>query len=264
MVQFVAVSHERHSEKKWLRFDGYTFAATDALAPIVGAELARAALSMPLAFSEQAGRYTLVAVLSLTPGRNMFVGPDGRWLSSYIPASFRAYPFSLLSRQGTDEAVLCVDEDSGLVAEGRSAGEDFFDEAGNVSAALKPVVELLTQFERSRKATDLAVSALAQAGVIRPWQIKVKSEQGEQAISGLHRIDEAALSALPDDGFLKLRITSALPIAYAQLLSAGQFGIFERLARVQAQPTPPPVVALPEGLDSLLGMLSNDDVIRFE
>ena len=39
--------------------------------------------------------------------------------------------------------------------------------------------------ERSRKATDLAVAALAQAGVIRPWQIKVKTEQGEKAIGGL-------------------------------------------------------------------------------
>lgn len=264
MVQFVAVTQARHASKKWQHHPDYRFAATEALAPIVGAELAKAALSMPLAFSEQAGHYTLVAVLSLTPGRNMFVAPDGHWLGNYVPAGLRAHPFNLVAQQGTDQAVLCVEEDSGLVAEGRSAGEDFFDEAGNVSAALKPVVELLTQLERSRQATDLAILALAQAGVIRPWQIKMKSEQGEQAINGLHRVDEAALAALPDEVFLKLRTASALPVAYAQMLSAGQLGIFEQLARVQAQLTPPPVASLPESLDSLLGMLSNDDVIRFE
>jgi hypothetical protein len=56
MVQFVAVSHERHAAKKWLRHTGYSFAATEAVAPIVGAELSKAPLSMPLAFTEQAGR----------------------------------------------------------------------------------------------------------------------------------------------------------------------------------------------------------------
>ena len=51
-----------------------TFAAADALVPIVVAELSNAMPSMPLAFSEQSGRYTLVALLSLSPARNMFVG----------------------------------------------------------------------------------------------------------------------------------------------------------------------------------------------
>lgn len=99
MVQLVAVSQARHAARKWQHHADYRFAATEALAPIVGAELAKAALSMPLAFSEQAGRYTLVAVLSLVPGRNMFVGPDGRWYGNYIPACLRSYPFSLLAQQ---------------------------------------------------------------------------------------------------------------------------------------------------------------------
>jgi hypothetical protein len=263
MVQFVAVSQERHASKKWQRHVNYRFAAAEALAPIIGAELARAALCMPLAFVEEAGRYHLVAILSLAPGRNMFVGPDGRWLGAYVPAWFRAYPFRLLAQQGTDQSVLCVDEASGLVTDASHSAEKFFDEAGAISPSLKPVVELLTQVERSRKATDLAVSALAQAGVIRPWPIKFKSEQGEQAINGLHHVDEAALAALPDEVFLKLRTASALPIAYAQMLSAGQLGIFEHLARVPAQRTPPPAAALPETIDSLFE-LPNDETIRFK
>lgn len=261
MVQLVAVSQERHGSKKWLRRADYKFAASEALAPVVGAELARAALSMPLAFSEQSGRYTLVAVLSLTPGRNMFVGPDGRWFGAYVPACLRSYPFSLLPQQGTDQLALCVDEGSGLVVEKNIAGEEFFDAEGNVSPALKPAMELLTQLHRSRQGTDLAVSALAQAGVIKPWQINVKSEQGEQAISGLHHVDEAALGALSNDDFLKLR--TALPIAYAQLLSQGRLDVFEQLSRLHSQPGPAPVAALPETLDGLLERLG-DDVVRFK
>jgi hypothetical protein len=260
MVQFVAVSQARHAARIWQHHADYRFAATEALAPIVGAELAKAALSMPLAFSEQAGGYTLVAVLSLVPGRNMFVGPDGRWYGNYIPACLGSYPFSLLAQQGTDQLALCVAEGSGLVVEKHIAGEEFFDAEGNVSPALKPVMELLTQLHRSRQVTDLAVSALAQAGVIKPWQIKIKSEQGEQAISGLHHVDEAALAALPDEVFLKLR--PALPVAYAQMLSMGQLSIFEQLARLHHQPAPPAVAALPESLDSILERMG-DDVVRF-
>ena len=258
MPRFAVVSREHHGQKKWRHFNGYGFAAADALIPIVGAELARAAVSMPLAFSEQAGRYTLVALLSPIPGRNMFVGPDKRWLGPYVPAWLRLYPFRMLPQQDTKELVLCVDEDSGLVVERSAAGEEFFDAEGNWSPALKPVFEALTVVERSRSVTDLAVAALAQAGVIGPWQIKVRTDQGEKTINGLQHIDEAALCALPDDVFLKLRTTSALPIAYAQLLSAGQLGIFEHLARLHNQPAPSPIAALPETIDGLLENLSGD------
>jgi hypothetical protein len=169
----------------------------------------------------------------------------------------------MLPEQDTKELVLCVDEESGLVVERNAAGEEFFDGEGNLSPALKPVFEALMVAERSRSVTDLAVAALAQAGVIRPWQIKVKTDQGEQAISGLQYIDEAALHALPDDVFLKLRTTSALPLAYVQALSAGQIGIFERLAKLHNQPAPSPAAALPETLDGLLETLG-DDIVRFQ
>jgi hypothetical protein len=261
-VQFVAINREHHGGKKWRRPNSYAFAAGDALVPVVGVELPRVALAMPVAFVEGAGRYELMAVLSPTPGRNLFVGPDGRWLGSYIPAYLRAYPFRLLAREGTDESVLCVDEDSKLVVDGE--GEDFFDADGNGAPAVKPIFDVLIAVERSRKATQLAVSALSEVGVIQPWPIMLKTAQAEQTVGGLHRIDEAALNALGDDAFHKLRTASALPIAYAQLFSMGQLGVFEHLAKLQAQLIPPPVVALPESLDSLLGMLSNDDVIRFE
>jgi hypothetical protein len=260
MPRFVAVSRERHDQKKWLRFNDYAFTAADALAPIVVAELANAMSSMPLAFSEQSGRYTLVAVLSLTPGRNMFVGAKGRWFGRHDPSWFRGHPFRMFTQQGTDKLVLCVDEESGLVVERSAAGEAFFDAEGNPSPALKPGLEFLSAVERSRRVTDLAVAELAQAGIIRPWQIKAKTGQ---AISGLHHIDEAALSALPDDVFLKLRKTPALSIAYAQMLSAAQLGVFEQLAMLHKQAAPSPVTTLPETIDSLFEMPAND-VIRFE
>jgi hypothetical protein len=270
MPQFAAISRERHANKKWLRFSNFGFAAGEVIAPIVAAELARAAHAMPCAFLQQSGRYTLVAVLSIIAGRNMFVGPDGRWLGPYVPAVFRLYPFRALSTGQGDSVVLCVDEESKLVVDGSSAGEEFFDAQGNPAPVLKPAFDAALALERNRKSTELAIQALAQAGVIRPWELKVKSAEGERPIGGLYRADEAALRALPDEAFLNLRKAAALPIAYTQMLSISQLGMLERLARVRTQPvaptpsapTAPPssplLSALPDTLDDLLENLKDD------
>ena len=194
----------------------------------------------------------------------MFVAPDGRWLASYVPAVLRGYPFCLVPQPGTDKLLLCIDEESGLVVERELAGQDFFDAEGNPSPSLKSVFEFLMAVERSRRATDLAVSALAEAGVIRPWPIKLRTGQDEKPVSGLHRIDESALTALRDDVFLKLRKASALFLADAQMLSAGHLDVFEHLARLHSQLMPAPAATnLPETIDSLFDM-PTDDVIRFE
>lgn len=263
MPQFTAVTREHHAGKKWQRFTGYGFASTSALTPIVGVEIARAALAMPLAFFQDRDRFVLVAVLSLSPNRNMLVAPDGRWLGGYVPAFLRSYPFALVPKQGTDQVVLCIDTDSGLVVDGNAGGEDFIGPDGNLSPALKSVLDFLNELERSRRTTDVAVAALAEAGVIQPWPIQLKTEQGEQpAPVSLYRVDEIALNALTDEAFLKLRKASALPIAYAQMLSMGQLGMFEHLARLQAQLRPPPAPTLPESIDSLFEM-PGDDTIQF-
>lgn len=261
MPNFVPVSRDSHARKRWLRSENHSFAANELVVPLVGAELGRALPAMPMAFVEQGGRYTLVALLSLLPPKNLFVTPDGKWLGSYVPAALRSYPFRLMRREGTTESVLMVDEASGLVAEADGTGELFFDEAGNPSTAVKAVLDFLTQVERNRTATELAVAALASAGVIRPWDIKVKTETGEQPVNGLHRIDEAAMNALSDEAFARLRKAAALPIAYGQLFSMGQLGVFAHLARLQAQLAQAVPVKAPS-LDDLFGTAQND-ILRF-
>jgi hypothetical protein len=258
--QFTAVTRQRYAGKKWQRPSGYSFAAKDALVPIVGAEIARAALALPLAFLQEAEHFVLVAVLSLRPGRNMLVGPDGRWLGAYIPACVRNYPFRLLPTQQTGQLALCIEENEAAVG-AETTGEDFFDQDGNLSPRLKKIFEFLNEFERARHATTIAVSALADAGLIQPWPIKIAAAENKREIGGLHRIDESALNGLPDDAFLKLRKSLAFSIAYGQMLSASLIGNFER--RVRNELKQKPSVSLPESLDGLFG-ISSDDIIKFD
>jgi hypothetical protein len=265
MANLVPVNPSRHAGKAWRRPNTYSFASTEAVLPLVGAEFAKAAVAMPIAFVEQAGCYVPVAMMSPIAGRNLFIGPAGQWLGTYVPAALRSYPFRLGRVEGAEEAVVCIDEDSGLlVVDDDGTAEAFFDADGKPSAATKTVVNFLADIERNRVATDLAVAALAEAGLIQPWPFQVTADGKVTAVNGLFRIGEAALNALDDDRFLKLRKSSALPLAYMQLLSMGQVAVFEQLMRTQQQLAPPPVAALPESLDSLFEMSDDNLEIHFD
>ena len=234
MPEFTAVSRERHAGKAWRRYTSYAFAAGDAVLPLAASELAQAVMTMPVAFVKQDGRYVLMAVLSLTPGRNLFVAPDGRWLGEYVPMVLRGYPFRLLRPEGAEESILCVDEHSGLVVDA-GQGEAFFDADGALADTLKQMLDFLGHLERSRAATDLAVAALAEAGVIEPWTLTLKNSGADTPVTGLHRIAEDRFNALDDEAVLTLRRAGALPIVYMQMLSMQQTTVLTRLTEVHEQ-----------------------------
>jgi len=249
------VSPEIHTNKYWQRYTSYAFAKADPIAPLVAEEIPRAALAMPMAFVRHQDRYILAGVLSPTPGENYFVDPNsGRWLGAYVPAHFRGYPFSLSRQEGQTKMILCVDESSGLISD--TTGEPFFDKNGALSKPVQDVLDFLTKIEKNRTATDLAVAALADAGLITPWQLKLKLGGQEIEVPGLYRTDEAGLNQADDETFIKLRKTGSLPMAYAQLLSMANIRFLHKLAEMRGQAEKTPRV----DLDKLLG---EDDIFKF-
>jgi hypothetical protein len=229
MPRLTAVTKQHHAEKSWKKFHSYGFASKEALAPLAGAEIARAISTLPLAFVKRQGAFSLVAVLSLIPGKNMFTGKNGQWLGEYVPAFFRGYPFMLAAAEGRDDLILCVNEDSGLIVNDKRA-EPFFDSRGQLAGPLQTIMNFLSQIEQNRAMTRQAVAALAGAGVVTEWPLQIKGAKQDKPVTGLYRVDEAKLNALSDDLFLKLRKAGSLAIAYGQLLSMGNIRIFDKLA----------------------------------
>ena len=227
----------RHGGKGWRQAAGYAFAATQSVVPLVGAEFASAAVAMPIAFVQREGRYVPVAVTSPFQGRNLFVAPSGQWLGNYVPAALRTYPFRLGRGQGSSQVVLCIDEDSGWVVDvGATDGvARFFEEDGSPSAAARAIFGFLQQIEQNRAVTDMAMAGLAEAGVIQPWRLQVNDGNQRAEVKGLYCVDAAALAALDDETFLKLRKSSALTLAHAQLISMQTISIFPRLRALQQQ-----------------------------
>ena len=235
MVNIVPISADLHTGKAWRRPTSFDFAATQAVLPVVAAEFAKVAVSIPIAFIEQAGLRLPVAVMSPVSGCNLFIGPAGQWLGTYVPAALRSYPFRLGRLPGAEQVHLCIDEDSGLVAEADGVAVEFIDAEGNPTPATKAILEFLVTMERSRTVTEIGVAALFEAGLIQPWQFEVTIDGRTVPAAGLFRVDAAALEALDDATFLKLRRAGALVLAYLQLVSMNQITELERLNQTRQQ-----------------------------
>lgn len=262
MSQIAVISRDRHANQRWKRYTSYSFAAGDAVAPLVVQELSRACMHLPIGFVKSEQGFQLVAVQGLQPGRNLWVAPDGRWLAPYVPAAYRGFPFALATTQD-GQRVLCVREDSGLLSD--AEGEPFFDEEGKPAQAVQGVLNFLGQVADNADITARLSAVLAEHGLIQPWEITLKVQEGEQPVQGLYRVDEAALNALEPDAFEAVRKSGALPMVYCQLLSMqhlpklGQLAQHHAQAQAQAQ-----VQALMEPDTGELDLeFLKDDNIRF-
>ena len=236
MAQFDAISKERHTGRSWQPYKDYAFARTRAVLPLFASEIGKSALSFPIAFLAEGEEFIPIAVSSLDNKRNLFVAPDGRWLANYVPAVLRGYPFALLDNpDGNPDGnkIMCFDEASGLLLEDTS-GEPFFDETGELAKPGRKVLEFLSALEGQRAPTLQACAALTEAKLIVPWDITLKTDDGELKVNGLYKIDDTALTALPAAAFEGLRQAGALPMAYYQALSMHNLSILGRLAESHA------------------------------
>lgn len=240
MVELHAVSKTRHASKFWHRVTNLGFAAQTNAVPVSGGELARATLSFPLAFVAKGDQQTLVAMLGLAPGQNLFVGPKGQWVGDYIPATLRGYPFQL-ARNEQQGLTLVVDETSGLVSDGPD-GVPFFDaESSEPHPDTKTLFSFLEAQHRGLSSAAVAVAAIKAAGLMEPWPLTVQTDQGSRTIEGVSRISEERLRALPIEDLDKLRHAGGLVVAYAQLFSVQNLRRLQLLAQMasrSAQPKP--------------------------
>jgi len=263
MPNYQVITRERHGAKRWLRYTGYAFAMREAVMPLALAELAKAALSLPIGFVAQGDGFVPVAVMSLQPEKNLFVAADGRWIHGYIPAAVRGYPFRL-AKASDGRQVLCIDEDSGLVNDGPD-GESFFDDEGKPVQALREIMDFLDQTEQSRQVAARACAVLSRHHLIQQWPIIRKTASGERKLDGLFRIDEAALNLLAADALFEVRNAGGLHIAYCQLLSMQHLPALGELtaahAKAEAQAAAAQIVTVPSELN--LELFKKKDSISF-
>lgn len=242
MANYQPVSHSTHAHLRWNRDPSLRFAENLTTAVLTIAELPRAALAMTIGFVEQGESFLPVGILGFEKGKNLFFDPKKGWRSPFVPAVLATHPFKL-GKSG-DQYVLCVDRESDQLSE--TSGEPFFLADGQLGPTVSAAADLLKASERAYAATRQACDFLKKANVIRPWEIKIKTADGESTMPGLFHIDEAALNSVAAEDLVELRRTGALMMAYCQLLSS------QHLASL-GRPVAPPAAPQPSSTKPVLG-----------
>jgi len=218
MVQFVALSKEKHAEFALSDLNDLSAYVSRPTLPVYGAEISRLALHYPLAFIHQEQGYGVHLLCSLSSELpNAWITPEGKWLGNYIPAILRQSPFTIVPND-EGKRIVCVDQDNPRLGD---QGRPLF-EAGQPTEFLSGMIKLLEQLYLNGVGTQKAIDLIASYELIVPWPLIVRrGEEQELPIKGVFRIDEAKLNQLEDDQWLALRRAGAIPLIYGQLLSMG-------------------------------------------
>lgn len=230
MTDWIALSPQRHRDAAWLPREGYGHARSLQAVDILVQELSSLLPHYQLAFLSSGDDYRPVALLGTGGRGNLYVNGNGQWLASYVPAALRGFPFTLADRgtDGADRRVLCLHREHLLAdpaADGRrSAARSLFNEDGTLARDAQRSFEFLQHRERGLATTRAATSALAEAGLLKPWTLTLPRGDGQPPLrlEGLHAVDERRLNHLDADTFAGLRAAGALSLAYAQVFTMSQ------------------------------------------
>jgi hypothetical protein len=210
---------------------GYEFARNAAFVPLIVSELFAAASTYPIVFISEPVP-SVLAVLGLRDGQNLFVSDDGaKWDATYIPAYVRRYPFVFL-RHDNDDLTLCIDEAANALEPGRA--RPLFED-GKRTPVIEHALQFCIEFQRGHLATEAFMKALIEHDLLIPYQVTSTLESGERlAATGFKVIDEARFAKLPDDVVVNWYRQGWLGYVCAHLASAGCWAHLVRKMQMRA------------------------------
>jgi hypothetical protein len=242
--QIVPVALERHRHKKVRNTTQFDYAAGFHIAYVTVHEFARAAATYPIVFLEDKPNdgFRPVVLMGLQPGENLFVGADGAWNASYIPAMIRRYPFALSKGAEENRFVVCVDEASTLLSD--TEGAPMFDEKGEPTQVIENVKRYLSELQQMDMLTQQFSRFLLTNNLLTPLNMRVNAAQARN-ITGCYVINEERLNAFSDALFLEVRAKGFLPAMYAHLMSLPQIERLVQLSKAKTSPAPTAAQATP-------------------
>ncbi len=263
MISWVPISRSEHVDTYWQAPQNYNVTAEQKLVSVLLPELSNMISHYVLAFAKEADQYQLVALLSLRGRQNLYLGQEGQWLCTYIPAALRSNPFTL-ANNASGEKIMCIDK-SALTDNPQAKA--LVDGEGNLAPPTAQVLDFLNHCEQGRVMTQVVCDALAEAGLIEAWPLSLEGDADQKTvvIEGLHRINATALNELKAEDLAKLRQSGALPLAYAQLFSMNQLPVLRQ--RFAAAAKPPVANSALQGLTPLFreeGVLNFDSLFGDE
>ena len=200
----------------------FSFAAKARAIPITFGEIPSAMKDYPLIFMSQE-EPVLLAVTGLYDDVNLYVDEDGKWEEfRYIPGYVRRYPFGLAGETEGDRMAIVIDR----AFEGLSAdNETPLFENGELAQGTQDAVEFCKGYETDRLRTTQFTDLLKELDLIQPQSGQYTPQGATDPVSfaQYYGIDEKRLYDLPDAKMLELRKSGMLALAYAQIMSMGNW-----------------------------------------
>lgn len=220
--KLVPVTKARHAGKKIKQVEGLGFASQFHIASVMVHEFARASAIYPVVFLEDKAKdeFRPVVLMGLEAGENLFVGEDGKWAASYVPAIIRRYPFALASTGEEGRFTVCIDEGSDLVND--DEGVALFDENGEPAESLENVKRYLGELQQMDMFTREFCKYFAEHNLFTPLNMRVRQADQIKNINGCYVVNEERLNNLSNERFIEMREKRYLPAVYAHLVSLAQ------------------------------------------
>jgi len=186
-------------------------------------EFVAASRHLPVVFSQvDANHWQPLALTGLEPGRNLCVDSAGDWLAgAYCPAYVRRYPFctARVREDGAEKSVVCVDE-AGL----GDSPPHLFDGRGEDTPRWRELRRFIEEFDQATRQTDAFCVKLAELALLEPFEADVMPVgAGRKRLTGMWRVAEAKLNALPGAGLSQLMQRGYLARIHAHLMSLDLF-----------------------------------------
>jgi hypothetical protein len=229
----VLLNRETHKTKKIAPSASYAFASKANSLYLAGVEFTEACKEYPIVFTQvENGKIVPVAMLGLREAENLFVGADGKWVASYVPAFVRRYPF-VLAQLESQQMGVCIDEGySGL---NDQQGEALFDSKGNNTSFLQNALDFLNRYQVEYLRTERFCQRLKDLGLLMEMNAKAELVDGTSfLVNGLLMVDERRLMQLTDAQALEVFRGGELSWVYAHLVSLSNLNrLVDKLANVK-------------------------------
>jgi len=198
--------------------------------PVSYSEFPVASHDYPLVFvsADQGETFTAMMVLGLEPRQNLYVTPEHTWdISSYAPAYFRRYPFCMTRMivGGEKSTKRLAGVEKGAIS---NKGERLFDDGGEPLPDWARRQKLLFEYESDLVRTEEMCKLLVEHDLLEQFTVRISQTSSQSVqLTGLYRVSEMKLHALPPTVFRQLVQRGVLGRIYAHLLSLDNFNRLE-------------------------------------
>lgn len=221
MGKYEAVQKDKHKNHLVKLSTSFKFCKTDTLCPLVSEEIGRASAAAPVVFVPNTkNSFDLCMLLGLTKNSNGLLDTSYQWQGSYVPAHYRAYPFSLLIEEKSKEKVLCYDSESDMITdEIIENSKPLFNLDGQNSDHLNNILSFLRAIDKKRELTNEVLNLIHEYDLFVEWELQLKQGESTQKVKGLYSINKEKFQNLSTKKFSELRKSGGLEIIYSHFVS---------------------------------------------